>query len=71
MVIRAKASTAVLAMLCHAVSKTMNHPEVRPAIEKLGYQIGGEPPDKFQKFVRGEVEKFGKVIKAAEMKPEG
>ena len=61
----------VLAKLYEVVSRTMNHPEVRPAIEKFGYKIGGETPDEFQKFVRSEVEKFGKVIKAAGIKPEG
>ena len=61
----------VLAKLYDAVSKTLNHPDVRPAIEKHGYKIGGETPDEFQKFVRSEVEKFGKVIKAAGIKPEG
>ena len=61
----------LLAKLYDVVSKTLNHPEVRPAIEKHGYKIGGETPDQFQKFVRSEVEKFGKVIKAAGIKPEG
>ena len=61
----------VLAKLYDAMSKTMNHPDVRPAIEKHGYKIGGETPDEFHKFVRSEVEKFGKVIKAAGIKAEG
>ncbi len=61
----------VLAKLYDALSKTMNHPDVKPAIEKHGYKIGGESPDEFHKFVRSEVEKFGKVIKAAGIKPEG
>jgi tripartite-type tricarboxylate transporter receptor subunit TctC len=61
----------VLAKLYDTVSKTMNHPDVRPAIEKHGYKVGGESPEQFQKFVRSEVEKFGKVIKAAGIKPEG
>ena len=61
----------VLAKLYDVVSKTMNHSEVRPAIEKFGYKIGGETPDEFQKFVRSEVEKFSRVIKAAGIKPEG
>lgn len=61
----------VLAKLYDAISKTLNHAEVRPAIEKHGYKVGGEAPDQFQKFVRSEVEKFGKVIKAAGIKPEG
>ncbi len=61
----------ILAKLYDAMSKTMNHPDVRAAIEKHGYKIGGGTPDEFQKFVRSEVEKFGKVIKAAGIKPEG
>ena len=61
----------VLAKLYDAMSKTMNHPDVKPAVEKHGYKIGGESPDEFHKFVRSEVEKFGKVIKAAGIKPEG
>lgn len=61
----------ILAKLYDVVSKTINHPEVRPAIEKHGYKIGGEPPDQFQKFVRSEVEKFARVIKSAGIKPEG
>jgi tripartite-type tricarboxylate transporter receptor subunit TctC len=61
----------ILAKLYDAMSKTLNHPDVRPAIEKHGYAVGGESPDAFQKFVRGEVEKFSRVIKAAGIKPEG
>jgi tripartite-type tricarboxylate transporter receptor subunit TctC len=61
----------VLARLYDAMSKTLGHPDVRAAIDKHGYKIGGEPPDAFQKFVRGEVEKFARVIKSAGIKPEG
>jgi len=61
----------VLAKLYDVMHKTLTHPEVRPAIEKLGYQPGGESPEEFQKFVRAEVEKFAKVIKTAGIKPEG
>ncbi len=67
----AAAPKPVLAKLYDAVSTTLNHPDVRPAIEKHGYKVGGESPDQFQKFVRSEVEKFGRVIKAAGIKPEG
>jgi tripartite-type tricarboxylate transporter receptor subunit TctC len=61
----------VLAKLYDAMGKTLNHPDVRAAIDKHGYKIGGEPPEVFQKFVRSEVEKFARVIKAAGIKPEG
>lgn len=61
----------VLAKLYDAMSKTLAHPDVRAAIDKHGYKIGGEPPDAFQKFVKSEVEKFGRVIKSAGIKAEG
>jgi tripartite-type tricarboxylate transporter receptor subunit TctC len=61
----------VLAKLYDAMSKTLNHADVRAAIDKHGYKIGGEPPEQFHKFVRNEVEKFARVIKAAGIKPEG
>ena len=61
----------VLAKLYDAMSKTLTNPDVKAAIEKHGYKIGGESPEQFQKFVKNEVEKFAKVIKAAGIKPEG
>jgi tripartite-type tricarboxylate transporter receptor subunit TctC len=61
----------ILARLYDAMSKTLGNPEVRAAIDKHGYKIGGERPEEFQKFVRSEVEKFARVIKAAGIKPEG
>ena len=61
----------VLAKLYDAMSKTLSNPEVRAAIDKHGYKIGGEPPEQFHQFVRSEVEKFARVIKAAGIKPEG
>ena len=61
----------ILAKLYDAMSKTLAHPDVKAAIEKHGYKIGGESPEQFQKFVKNEVEKFAKVIKASGIKPEG
>jgi tripartite-type tricarboxylate transporter receptor subunit TctC len=61
----------VLAKLYDAMSKTLNHPDVRAAIDKHGYKIGGERPEAFHQFVRGEVEKFARVIKGAGIRPEG
>jgi tripartite-type tricarboxylate transporter receptor subunit TctC len=51
------------------VVKSLN--DSRPAIEKLGYKIGGETPGDFAQFVRAEVEKYARVVKAAGIKPEG
>ncbi len=61
----------ILAKLYDAMRKTLTNPDVKAAIEKHGYKIGGESPEEFQKFVKNEVDKFAKVIKAAGIKPEG
>jgi len=53
------------------VAKALNHPDVRPRVEELGYKPGGDSPESFGKFVRAEVDKFARVIKAAGIKPEG
>jgi tripartite-type tricarboxylate transporter receptor subunit TctC len=61
----------VLAKLYGAIGKTLRAADVKAAIDKHGYVIGGEPPEQFHKFVRAEVEKFSRVLKAAGIKPEG
>ena len=60
----------VVAKLYDAMSKTLSHPDIKAAIDKHGYVIGGESPEQFQKFVVGQVEKFARVIKGAGIKPE-
>ena len=53
------------------LDKVLNHPDVRPIIEKQGYRPGGDAPQVFGKFLRADVDKFTRVIKAAGIKPEG
>jgi tripartite-type tricarboxylate transporter receptor subunit TctC len=60
----------VVTKLYDAMSKTLSHPDIKTAIDKHGYVIGGESPEQFQKFVVGQVEKFARVIKGAGIKPE-
>ena len=44
--------------------------ERTPAIEKLGYRVGGEPPEEFARYVNAQVEKFANVVKSAGIRPE-
>lgn len=60
---------AIVNRIHDVVVKSLN--DSRPAIEKLGYKIGGETPAEFAQFVRAEVEKYARVVKAAGIKPEG
>jgi tripartite-type tricarboxylate transporter receptor subunit TctC len=53
------------------VAQTLSQPNVRAHVESQGYRPGGNSPEAFAKFVRSEVEKFARVIKAAGIRPEG
>jgi tripartite-type tricarboxylate transporter receptor subunit TctC len=64
----AKTPRPIVARIHEVVVKAMN--DMRPAIEKQGFKPGGDKPEAFDKFMRSEVEKFSRVIKAANIKPE-
>jgi tripartite-type tricarboxylate transporter receptor subunit TctC len=52
--------------LWHAeVTKILQMPEVRSRFENLGFQVIGNTPEQFEAFLRSEVVKWGKVVKAA------
>jgi tripartite-type tricarboxylate transporter receptor subunit TctC len=65
----AKTPRVIVTRVYDVVMRSLN--DTRPAVEKLGYRIGGESPQEFAKFVRSEVEKFTRVVKSAGIKPEG
>ena len=67
----AKTPRAIIARVNAVVAKALNDPAVREKVEGQGYQPVASSPDDFGKFVRDEVAKFARVIKAAGIKPEG
>ncbi len=46
-------------------------PELRERFITLGIDPAGSTPEEFSKFLRNEVDKWGKVIRAANVKVEG
>jgi len=55
----------------HAVlSKPLNDPVTRKQMEAVGYEVSGDGPPEYAAFIRSEIEKWGKVAKAAGIQPE-
>ena len=52
------------------IVKALAAPEIRERYAALGLTAVGSAPDPFEKFFRAEIEKWGKVVKAAGLKAE-
>ncbi len=50
------------------VAKALQNPDVKNVWEMQGAVAGGQPPAEFAKFIRGEIETWGKVVKQANLK---
>ncbi len=48
-----------------SMAQALQLPEVKKVWASLGATAGGQPPAEFGKFVRGEIETWGKVVKAS------
>ena len=59
-----------LATLHKAVSETMNSPDVRARLTGLSLDISTTTPQEFDAHLKSELEKWGKVVKAAGIKPD-
>ena len=61
---------AIVAKIHADVAKVLHQPEVRERMASLGMEARAMPPAEFQAYVKSEVVKWAKVIKAAGVKPE-
>ena len=57
---------AIVQRLYTEVDAIIKEPDVVAEIAKRGFEpIGGGPPDKLAAFVRSEIDRWGKVVRAA------
>lgn len=61
---------AVIARLNAAIVESMKSPEVQSALDKLGVDMRVGTPEEFSGFLAREREKWGALIRAANIKPE-
>jgi tripartite-type tricarboxylate transporter receptor subunit TctC len=61
---------AIVDRLQQEISRVLRSREVQDDALNLGTQAGGDKPEEFAAFVRGEIQKWGKVIKDAGIKVE-
>ena len=52
-----------------AVAKMLLSDEVQSRLKGEGLETGGAPPERFQRIVRNDVEKWRRVIREANIKP--
>lgn len=64
----AKTSKAVVGRLNQELVKALGMPEVKSRLQSMATEPVGNTPEEFGKFIRSEYEKWGKVIKAANIK---
>ena len=61
----------IVALLSKEMQAAVRKPELRERFITLGIDPAGSTPEEFSKFLRNEVDKWGKVIRAANVKVEG
>jgi tripartite-type tricarboxylate transporter receptor subunit TctC len=69
MVAPAKTPPAVIAKLNRIAVEAMRSPEVREKLAAQGATLIGNTPEEFAAYLRSEIDKWGKVVKAAGIKP--
>ena len=60
----------IIEKLNGAIVKALAIPEVKQQLANQGIEAGGASPEEFARYVRGEIEKMGKIIKASGARPE-
>ena len=61
----AKTPPAIVQKMNADAVKVLREPDVRQKLENLGLEVVGSTPEQFGAFIRAEMDKWGPVIKAA------
>ncbi len=67
---QAGVSRSLVLRLNAEINKALLTPAVQEKFTSVGYTVGGGSPEQFADFIRKEIDKWGKVIKAAGIKPQ-
>ena len=68
LVVRAGTPRAIVDKIQQDTAKVLNKPEVKARLESLGVEVVGSTPEQFESFVRTELVKWARVIKAGNIK---
>jgi len=60
----------VITRLHADIVKALQHPDVKQRLTGIGFEIVGSSPDEFGAYIRSEIKKWAKVVKASGAKPE-
>jgi tripartite-type tricarboxylate transporter receptor subunit TctC len=60
----------IIALLHREIVNSLAHPDVKERLAMLGFEPVGSTPEQFAKQIKFEVEHWGKVIRAANIKAE-
>lgn len=70
LIVRAETPRPIIDKIQGDTARILNKPEVRARLEGLGLEIVGSTPEQFESFVRVEMAKWARVIKAGNIKVE-
>lgn len=60
----------IVALLNQEINRAMNAPDVREKLAALGLTVLSESPEQFAQTIKGDYEKYGKLIKAIGFQPQ-
>jgi len=67
----ARAPKPIVSRLHGEVVRILKLPDVTQRLDSLGFEIVGSTPEEFGAYIRSEIKKWEKVVKASGAKPEG
>jgi tripartite-type tricarboxylate transporter receptor subunit TctC len=68
LVVRAGTPRTIVDKIQQDTARVLNKPDVKGRLESLGVEVVGSTPEQFERFVRSEMVKWAKVIKASNIK---
>jgi tripartite-type tricarboxylate transporter receptor subunit TctC len=68
LIVRAGTPRPIIDKIQEDIARGLNKPDVKARLESIGMKVVGSKPEQFESFVRAELVKWAKVIKAGNIK---